>query len=374
MRRAGAAGVLAALFALAGCAAPVPASTPTPTTRAAPEADPQAAIAAFDAAVAEIDPVGAFLLVRTPDGEFTSSYGSAEDGADVPITGDTAFRIASNTKVMTGTIILQLVDEGRIALADPVSKYWDGVPNGDAITITDLLDMRSGIADYESLPGVDDGIYEDPSRYWSPQELLALGFAEPPTAEPDTEFHYSNTSTILLGLIAERVTGEQLDRLFTERLFDPLGLDASVYPVPHDTAMPEGSAHGYSWHDGELVDITELDPSIGGAAGAAISTARDAAAWIEAMTDGALLSPELQKLRMDSLAPISPDSPTGYGLAILGVRGYYGHTGEIPGFNSVIVRDPARDLTIVLWSNQLVTEDGTAPAEALFPIVVDALG
>src|SRR5437764_3677086 len=86
---------------------------------------------------------GAVVLLRTPQGEFTVSYGTTLLGADSPPSGDTHFRIASNTKTMTAAVIMLLAQENKLRLDDPVSKYVPDVPNGDKITISELLNMPS---------------------------------------------------------------------------------------------------------------------------------------------------------------------------------------------------------------------------------------
>jgi D-alanyl-D-alanine carboxypeptidase len=88
---------------------------------------------------------GAVVLLRTPQGEFTVSYGTTLLGANSPPRADTHFRIASNTKTMTAAVIVLLAQQGKLSLNDPVSKYVPGVPDGDKITITELLNMRSGL-------------------------------------------------------------------------------------------------------------------------------------------------------------------------------------------------------------------------------------
>jgi len=374
--------------ALAGCA---PAPQSTPDGPASPGADDPVA-AAFEQTAAALGVPGAFALVRTPEGERGYAYGTTELGAASPPTEDTRFRIASNTKVFTGTVILQLVDEGRIALDDPISAYRDGIPNGDAITIEMLLAMRSGLADYTDTPEFAAAVDADPTRHWSPEELVALATARPARSAPGTEFHYANVNTVLLGELIEQLEGEPLARVFQERLLDPLGLDGTSYP-DGETGIPAPSSHGYLYGDpgaavadeapadagdagdeaaGAPHDVTTLDPSMAGASGAIVSTARDMADWIEAVVDGGLLSAETQEARDAAFQAIGPGSA--YGLALFENQGWIGHNGEIPGFNSFAFRNPGTSTTVVVWSNLLATPDGTPTAGALFGALVDALG
>jgi D-alanyl-D-alanine carboxypeptidase len=89
-------------------------------------------------------------------------------------------RIGSETKTFTATAVLQLVDQGKVGLDDPISKYIEGVPNGDAITIRNLAEMRSGLVSYTAVEAWDQRFLSDPQRRWKPTELLAYGFSQPP--------------------------------------------------------------------------------------------------------------------------------------------------------------------------------------------------
>lgn len=328
------------------------------------------------------------MLVRTPRGEITATYGMTQLGGSTPVSLDDHFRIGSNTKTLTGTVILQLVQEGRIALADDVSKYRPDVPNGNRITIEQLLTMRSGLANYTTTLALNTALDEQPQRAWSPEELVAMGLAEPPTFAPGDGWNYSNTNTLLLGLIAEQIEGKPLAQIFQKRLFDPLGLGETSYPDTTDASLPEPFAHGYMYSTnvdtmessalpsdqlaqakaGTLLpsDTTSLNPSWAGAAGAGISTIRDLAHWVQALGSGAVLGPTLQKERLASVQPVPvplPDPQYGWGIAKIGPL--YGHTGELPGYNSFMGYDPVQKVTIVVWTNLAPAADGRPPAATI---------
>lgn len=97
---------------------------------------------------------GAVVLLRTPQGEFLATYGTTLLGTSSPPGTDTYFRIASNTKTMTAAVIMQLAQESKLSLGDVVSKYVPGVPNGDNITLAELLDMRSGLYNFSNAPEI----------------------------------------------------------------------------------------------------------------------------------------------------------------------------------------------------------------------------
>lgn len=347
-------------------------------------------VAAFQSAAAATGTPGAFLLVRSSAGEFTSAYGTTVAGEDSPPAADTHFRAASNTKTFTGTLILQLADEGLLSLSDPVSKYQADVPGGDQITVEMLLAMRSGLVDYTTTEAFGTEVLADPQRAWRPEELLALSFAEPPLFTPGAEVNYSNTNYVLLGLIAEQVTGVELPQLFDERLLDPLELDATVFPALTDATVPapssEGYGYGYADPNGTtLENVTDVNPSIAWAAGAIISTADDLANWVEALAQGALLKPETQAARLDSLETIATNPETGettdYGQGWARLNGLLGHNGKLPGFTSYMGTDPQRGVTVVIWSNLSETPDEEATgtpadtiAEAVVPLVLGTAG
>src|ERR1700757_1389522 len=131
---------------------------------------------------------GAVVLLRTPQGDFTVSYGTTLLGANSPPSGDTHFRIASNTKTMTAAVIVLLAQEGKLSLDDPVLKYVPGAPNGDNITITELLNMRSGLYTYDDAPDFWGILERDPTKAWTPAEVLAIAFKHPPYFPPGTDF------------------------------------------------------------------------------------------------------------------------------------------------------------------------------------------
>jgi CubicO group peptidase (beta-lactamase class C family) len=114
--------------------------------------DPVALQGTVEATAKELLLPGTMVLLRTPQGEFTFDYGATVLGGAIPPRADTHFRIASNTKTMTAAVIVQLGQEGKLRFDDAISKYVKGVPNGDNITISELLKMRSGLYNYTSAP------------------------------------------------------------------------------------------------------------------------------------------------------------------------------------------------------------------------------
>jgi len=353
---------------------PNPAASSTPTTRTTP-GNEAALRSIVEEKMAEMLVPGAVVLVRTPSSNFLEAFGTRQVDEEDPVTVDDHFRIGSNTKTMTGTVLLQLVDEGLIALDDPVSDYRPEVPNGDNITIEQLLTMRSGLFSYSELESFNQILDDDPERVWRPEELAALGLAEPPYFPPGEGWHYSNTNTVLAGLIIEQLTGERLEQVFNERLYEPLDLTQTSFPAIEDASIPSPHPRGYLYgtnvstmadaalspdqqaaaRAGTLLpnDVTNLNPSWGWAAGAAISTAEELATYVEALIGGTYLSPQLQQQRLDSIERSDPNDPSsaGYGIALAQFGPMLGHDGSLPGFQSFMANDPERDITLIVLCN-----------------------
>jgi D-alanyl-D-alanine carboxypeptidase len=395
---------VAALMAAAACT--VPAGTGTspgtaPPGTAAPGMAPGYAATLqpeLERIAEDLLVTGGVVLVRSPElGDWTWVTGSRTRLGNDPVQVGDHIRVGSNTKTWTGTVILQLVQEGKLALADPVSKYRPAVPGGDRITIANLLEMRSGLANYTLDADLNNRGDIYPTKAWKPEELLAKAFAMPPVAEPGTTFYYSNTNTVLLGLIIEQLTGNPVAEEFQNRLFAPLGMKGTELPDLSSNAMPAPYARGYTYGTnlgtmdslvlpddvqaaakaGEIapMDVTGANPSWAWTAGSGTSTAEDLARWVEALAGGGMLNADMQRQRLESPQPSgpSPDSAA-YGLALARFGpSVYGHTGELPGYNSFMGYDPARRITIVTWATPAPAVNGDPPAVELAKAVMGAL-
>lgn len=337
-----------------------------------------------DTTAKEMMTPGAMVLVRAPEGSFLHAYGTSSLSTSKSVTAEDHMRIGSNTKTMTGTVILLLAQEGKLDLDDPVSKYRPDVPGGDKITITHLLNMRSGLFNYSETFQLNDTLDEHPTKAWRQDELLAMAFSRQPYFLPGQGYHYSNTNTVLLGLIAEKIEKRPLAAIFKARLFDPLGMTNTSLPDITSNAIPAPHPRGYMYGSnvetmtklsperqaaaraGSFLpaDVTDENPSWGWSAGSAISTIADMATWVEAMGTGKILNAAFQKKRMESFIPIHPDQPAhgGYGLGIAKMGMAIGHTGELPGFNSFMGYVPETQTTLVVWTNLNAAPEGKAPA------------
>ena len=283
---------------------------------------------------------------------FVRSIGYADLSPQRPFALDDRFRVGSNTKTFVVTVLLQLVDEGKLKLDDKLSKFNVGAtfPNADKITIRELCEMRSGIIDAYNTPQMDK-IDLTPTTKLSQHQLLVWAAANPPLFAPGTKYNYSNTNYLLLGDIIEHITHDTIAHQIQTRLLSRYGLSATTYPTTPD--MPAPYAHGYGLSkNGRWDDVSvQIPPGIVGAAGAMISTVPDMQRWVKLYVTGATNSKATQRERL-TCVPTSPGvsaGVSGFGLGIGCSNGWYGYTGGIPGYNTAAFYSPAEDATIVAF-------------------------
>ena len=344
---------------------------------------------------------GAMVVLRTPQGNVAFGYGTTELGVTNPPRADTHFRIASMTKTMTAAAIVQLAQEGKLRFDDPVSKYVQGVPNGDNITIGQLLKMRSGLYNYTDAPELAESLDRNPTKVWTSEELRAIAFKHPPLFAPGARFEYCNTNYLLLGLVAEKIAGEPLASIFQNRFFGPLGMKNTLLPASTSNAIPEPYSHGYLYGSSSyaLVDApypadlqaaakagtlkpnddTAQNPSYALGAGGAISNANDLTTWIRAVVGGKVFNADYQRQWLESLEPQDPGNPKGqrYGYGIVqitfGPNKVYFHGGEMPGYNASMGYDPDNDVTLVVWTNLTLSLDGQPTANTMMIRMLDLI-
>ncbi|QNE74843.1 serine hydrolase [Streptomyces finlayi] len=296
-------------------------------------------------------------------GSYVRATGVADTATRKPMTPDVFLRIGSETKTFTVTALLELVDDGKVRLDDPISAYIDGVPNGDRITLRHLAEMRSGLFPYSADPDFDHDLLSDPSRTFTPQEVLAYGFKHKNTFRPGKQFQYSNSNLVLLGLVIEKVSGHRLADFIDRRVLRPAHLRHTLFPKGAE--FPEPHPRGYTDQtlSGEVTDSTNWNPSWAWAAGAMISDLHDLRRWAKTVATGTLLSPETQAERLKTLPTGFPG--TSYGLGIMKSGGWIGHNGSIPGYETVTVYLPSQKATLVLMLNTDITSQGQEPSSLL---------
>jgi D-alanyl-D-alanine carboxypeptidase len=342
--------------------------------------------ALLEAQMTQLRIPGLIVLVDEPGFcHFSAALGEEDVVAHRRMRIEDKMRIGSVTKTFTGTVVLQLVDEHLIGLDDAIGSYLPSVPNGNGISIRQLLQMRSGLYNYTDDPGFNATLHDHPAKAWTPDEVLAVSYAHPPNFAPGAQYEYSNTNSVLLGLLVEHVTQHSFETELERRILEPLRLRDTSFPLT--AAIPFPHSHGYEYGstigtlfpdpcDGATVgphDSTDMNPSWGWSAGQMISTLRDLKVWAKALAVGTLLTPETQAQRLAFL-PVAPGAPIGYGLHVNNVGGLIGHNGSLPGFQSFMGYIPERGATLIVLAN--TDPDGTCglPADDLAISIAKELG
>lgn len=268
---------------------------------------------------------------------FSRAYGDAGQGRAAD--RSTRYRIGSITKTFTAVLILQLVEEGRLALSDPLARFFDDLPEGDSITVDHLLRHRSGLGNTTRDPN-----YVERSRTATDRAAMLDWIRTLPSEfEPDARTGYSNTNYLLLGYIVEELAGTSYAQQLAERIAEPLGLRHTSFGEPSDLPPTRSFIFdGAGWHPEPV-----SDPSSSGGAGAIVATTDDLAAFIAGLFDGSLLQPQsLDRMTefMDGL---------GRGLAPLRFAGlpFVGHDGAIDGFQSLLLFSPEEQLVVSVCLN-----------------------
>ncbi|MFD7830928.1 serine hydrolase domain-containing protein [Kitasatospora sp. NPDC059803] len=293
--------------------------------------------------------------------------GVARLGADTPADPVGRFRIGSTTKTFVATVLLQLVGEGRLGLDDRLESLLPGaVPNSADITVRELLNHTSGVADYTQDPAFNsyDQNWLDSGRYtsYSPQDQVDLADKYPPAFRPGQDWQYSNTNYALVALIIEHLTGHSWNEEVERRIIRPLGLTGTSMPL-YSPVIPGPHAHAYLKLDSGPADVTALNPSMAGPSGAGISTTADLTTFIRALLGGRLLRPaELAEMQKTT----APGGGQAYGLGLQRVDtpcgAFWGHAGGIPGYSTMMLGslDGTRQ-----FANSTTFYDTPDPAAAL---------
>jgi D-alanyl-D-alanine carboxypeptidase len=364
---------------------PLATAAPTPTATLPGHPAP-AILAVLDThleairALYGIPGVAATIVFR--DGtRWVGAAGLANVAAGIPVSPGTPFAVASVSKTFTAALILEYINEGRLALGDSAATRLGSTPGitiDRRITISELLDHTSGLRDFFLNPKIEPAFAANPDASWTPAQ--AFGFALPPVAAPGARFLYSNTNYLLLGLIAERTGGKPLSVLLRERFFTPLGMVTASYqgvdrpfvplarPYRFDTPSPDETPIA-------LPGSTDAVPfraavTASGGAGSVAASAPDIATWARALYGGSLLGPTMTALMIADAArttAIDPRLPYGYGVSVLPFDGHLsvGHSGRYLGARAVVRHFPLDGLTISVLTNQSRVDPGVILVDLL---------
>jgi D-alanyl-D-alanine carboxypeptidase len=281
------------------------------------------------------------------------AYGLANRELNVATHPDSEYAIASTTKTFTAVAILQLVEAGKLSLDDSVTKYLaEAPPSWKAITIAHLLSHESGLPEYSATTNSFRALMRTER---TPREILGLIRERPLKFTPSSQYGYTNSDYVVLGLVIEAVSGVDYETYVSTRLLRPLKMSHTGFE--HAQALLADRAAGYMKGEHGWENAFYIDPSMLFAAGSMYSNVDDLLTWDRAIYSDGLLSPSMR-------ARMFTDRGHGYGLgffidAVDGLK-YVGHGGSIPGFSSDFERFSDRPLSIVILSNSYL-----APTERM---------
>lgn len=365
-----------------------PGATATPT--ATPTITPAGTLATqLDAQLRQVldqqrttlDIPGISAAITFPDGStWTAALGMAEVLPARAATTATPFVVGSVTKTFVAAAILQLVDEGALALEDPLSNWLPDYPQATQITLRMLLTHTSGVFNLYESPKYTRLVVNRPHRTWTPQMVLSK-LSGTPYCDPGACYHYSNTGFILLGLVIEAETGKPLGTVWRERFFTPLGMTNTYFQG--DGPPPATSARGYkktttglvAINDGSSYRPTESEGTVIWAAGGIIASAPDIARWGRALYGGSVLSAtSLARMTAFTFHPEKQGGYYGMGTRMRKFQDFNmeGHTGTLRAFNAAMWYLPELDLTVVVLTNRTGI-DANALTDALLAVAVPAV-
>jgi CubicO group peptidase (beta-lactamase class C family) len=303
-------------------------------------------------------PGASVLVVRDGKVVVSRAYGLADVEARVAATPQTNYRLASVTKQFTATAILLLYQDSKLSLDDRIKRWLPSLPSAlDSVTIRQLLTHTSGIIDYEDvMPAGTTAQLHD-------ADVLRLLESQDSTYfKPGTKYQYSNSGYALLALIVEHVSGKRFATFLHDRIFAPLGMNHTV-AFENGISTVSNRAFGYTMKDSAWTRKDQSTTSAVLGDGGIYSSIDDLVRWDAALYDSRLLNDASRKLAFSPQTPTDqPDVSYGLGWRITGETLW--HSGETSGFRNVIVRYPARHLTVVILTNR----DDPAPYETALAI------
>ena len=318
---------------------------------------------AADSVTANTSVPGVLVLISDKARGIDWLYGSGVSDIPnkTPINFENNFRVGSITKTFTVTVLLQLVGEGKLALNDKLSKFYPQYPKSDSITIRMLCNMTSRIRNYTD-QSLFNEMWANPTRIWTPEELVNRGFANGFDSIPGKGFSYSNTNTILLGRIIQQVTGNSLETEINNRIIQTLQLQNTGF-ITSGIQLPGNHGRGYYFADFlPRQDYTEyFDLSTYWSAGSVYSKPRELQKYAETLIGGGFLPDSLQQKRLkEDYSDLG--NRDAYGLGLFRHGTFYGHSGELQGFMTSMYHSNEKNCTVIVYYNSLLRE---SPVEDL---------
>jgi D-alanyl-D-alanine carboxypeptidase len=312
--------------------------------------------ALVEAAFKANEPGGAVIVVKNGKPLYRGAVGMASLELGVPLQPDSVLRIGSVTKQFTSAAVMMLVEQGKLALDDEITKFFPDYPTqGKRITVEHLLTHTSGIKSYTGLPAWR-GLW---GKEYTTPELIDFFKNEPMDFEPGEKYLYNNSAYFLLGALIEKASGIPYPEFVSKNVFAPLGMRRTRYG---DTGpVLPGRAQGYAKEGSTFVNAPYLSMTQPGAAGALVSTVDDLAAWDAAVSAGKLLTAASWQ-RIFTPYRLKNGKSTGYGFGwqVGTFEGHpvFEHGGGIHGFSAYVVRLPENRVYVAVLSNCASTNTG----------------
>ncbi|TFI58096.1 class A beta-lactamase-related serine hydrolase [Sphingomonas parva] len=317
-------------------------------------------------------PGAAVIIVERGKTVYAGGRGLADVAGGRPIGPDTVFRLGSITKQFSSAVLLQLADEGKLSLDDPISRYVPGLAEpGASATVRQALNHTIGVQSYTAIPGWMRE--ENTARARTTDEMIALFKDLPSPTRPGEAWAYNNSGYVLVGAIIEKVTGKPWHQVVRERIAAPLGLETIRYGVEEPTIA--SMATGYTLREEGVAPAVRIHMSVPHAAGALVGTVGDLAAWGQALHHGKVLKPaSYAAMIAPTRLPNGETVPYGFGMGTAELRGRQaiGHGGGIFGFTTDSTYLPKDDLFVAVFTNS--DKPATHPGVAMRRLAALALG
>ncbi|NNK36932.1 MAG: beta-lactamase family protein [Xanthomonadales bacterium] len=321
----------------------------------------------------EMDMPGLRAAVRLSDGRIVrAAVGLADKEAGIPLDNEIGMPGGSTGKAFVAALTMLLVEDGKLSLDDPVSKWlsetswYERLPNADGIRVRHLLSHSAGIKDYIETAGFHFSmigrVVRNGSAYYEPEELIEFVLDKRPLFAPGEGFHYTDVGYLLLGRLIEAASAREFYDLLDERILVPQGLD-QVRPA--DTAVLENITPGYMGGSRNLREDGRMkfDPRSEWTGGGLITNPTMLVRFFAALADGQVVKPESFKKMLESgwQDPDEPGGHYGFGVAFDEVGESFGHGGLWPGYRSHATHYLSDSMTIAVQTNR----DGRLDLEAL---------
>lgn len=294
------------------------------------------------------EPGGVFLVSQKGKSIYRKAFGKANLELSANMTPENVFQIGSMTKQFTAIAILILEQQGKLKVNDPVSKYISDYPNGDKISLHQLLTHTSGIKDFTKMKSLSSIAQKD----MEPKAMVDFFKNEPVDFAPGEKFDYNNSGYVVLGYIIELTSGDTYENFIKKNIFDKAGMINSYYAS--DRKVIPKRAYGYHKKEQGFVNKTVISFSVPFSSGSLMSTADDMLKWQQALNQNIVLtSQETQKAFQKYTLNNGEAFTYGYGWHLKDINGTPDreHGGSVFGFKSMGVYIPEEDIYVIGLSN-----------------------